>query len=54
MKCSQCKNKGASRYPISEKEVRILCVSCVQKNMNKDKKEIPNYTKASKLYHGKL
>ena len=53
MKCSQCKNKG-KRYPISEKEVRVLCDICVQKHLNKDKKETPNYTRASKLYHGKL
>ena len=54
MKCSQCKNKGASRYPISEKEVRILCSGCVQKSLNKDRKEVPNYIKATKLYHGNL
>ena len=50
MKCSQCKNKGASRYPISEKEVRILCFGCVQKSLNKDRKEKVNYVKASKLF----
>ena len=52
MKCSQCPSKQANKFPISEKEVRWLCVECMNKSLNKEKKETLNYIKASKLYHG--
>lgn len=51
MRCSLCKSKLAERYQISEKEIRILCQTCVTKSLNKDKIEIVNYVKASKMYH---
>jgi hypothetical protein len=51
MKCSQCPSKEASRYPISEKEIRILCNNCVNKSLRKETKEKVNYIRASKLYH---
>lgn len=47
--CSQCPNKNASRYPISEKEVRWLCPVCVQKFLRRDAKEKPNFVKGSQL-----
>jgi len=54
LKCSICGSKHAERYPISEKEVRILCVSCVQKNLNKDNIESVSFVKASRMYHGSV
>lgn len=52
MICSICKSRLAEKYPISEKEVRILCQVCVTKSLNRDRKERVNYVKASELYHG--
>lgn len=52
MKCSQCPSKEAQKYPISEKEIRILCINCVNKSLNKNRKEKVNYVKAGRLYHG--
>lgn len=48
-KCSQCPRTDAKKYFISEKEIRWLCIVCVNKNKNKDSKEKPNFIQASKL-----
>lgn len=47
--CSQCERTDASKYPISENEVRWLCPICVQKALNKNKKEKVNFVRASQL-----
>ena len=47
--CSLCPRKDAKKYSISPKEVRWLCISCFQKNKNKNSTEIPNFIKATKL-----
>lgn len=51
MICSQCPSKHAKKYPISEKEVRILCDNCLNRSLNKERKEKPTFIKASSLYH---
>jgi len=48
-KCSQCTRTDAKRYTISEKEVRWLCIVCVNRNKNKNVTEKPNFIRASKL-----
>lgn len=48
-KCSQCTRTDAKKYSISEKEVRWLCLVCVNKNKTKDCKEMVNFIPASKL-----
>lgn len=48
-KCSHCTRTDAKKYAISPKEVRWLCISCFQKNQNKNSIETPNFIKASKL-----
>lgn len=48
--CSQCSRKDAKKFYISEKEVRWLCIVCVNKNKNKDTKEKVDFIKASRLH----
>lgn len=49
--CSQCPRTDAKRYPISEKEVRWLCIECVIKFQNQHEKGAkPHFIKASKLF----
>lgn len=48
-KCSHCKRTDAKKYSISEKEVRWLCPVCIIVHQNKNRKEKPNFIRASKL-----
>lgn len=48
-KCSLCPRTDATRYPISEKEVRWMCPVCVQKFVRRNDKEKPNFVKGSQL-----
>lgn len=49
--CSQCPRDDATKYSISEKEVRWLCPECVERFKRRDVKETPNFLKASRLSH---
>ena len=49
-KCSQCTRKDAKQYHLTEKETRWPCPVCIIKYKNRDRKEIPNFVKASRLY----
>lgn len=50
-KCSQCTNKNAKQYQVSEKETRWLCPEHLTKFLRRNDKERPNYIKASVLHH---
>lgn len=47
--CSQCPSNDASKFAISEKEVRWLCPNCVQKALRKNDKEKPHFVRGSQL-----
>ncbi len=49
-KCSQCARTDAKKYYVSEKEIRYLCLVCLNKNKNKDSKEPAHFLKASRLW----
>lgn len=53
-RCSQCQRTDAKLHYISIKEKRWLCEQCLNKNKNRDRKEKPNYTRASKMNSGWL
>ena len=48
-KCSQCTRTDAKKYHLTEKEVRWLCPVCIIIHQNKNRKEKPNFIRASKL-----
>ena len=50
--CSQCPNKYATQYQISENETRWLCDSCVIRFKNQFNNEKPNFVKAMRLSVG--
>lgn len=47
--CALCGNKYARRTPISDNEVRILCLDCIKLNRNRDIRHTPVFQRASKL-----
>ena len=51
MQCSisECKLKATDTVKISFRETRSLCKKHYQLFINKDKKHLPNFTKASKF-----
>ena len=51
LRCGQCGRKPAKRYPVSEKEVRLLCSECLARfQAGSNTGEKPNFVKASKLH----
>jgi len=47
--CVLCGNKYAKRIPISDNEVRILCLDCIKLNQNRDIRHTPVFRRASKI-----